>query len=128
MLVDDSVAAFYWFEWLSLLFSTNIVAIQDNAQAHIPPIKTLARLHNLNTGKFFTIRDLHNQREKLRRQDLTYLTPIQHLLQEIQTSDFWFTFYQLDGYKQLTYSFFAFEPSLDFLEVYPDLLFCRLYL
>ncbi len=54
----------------------DIVAIQNDALAHIPSIKTLARFYNLNPGKFFTIRDLHNQRRKLRRQDLAYLTPI----------------------------------------------------
>ncbi len=32
----------------------DIVAIRDDARAHILPIKTLARLHNLNPGKFFT--------------------------------------------------------------------------
>ncbi len=76
----------------------NIVAIRDDTRAHIPPIKTLARLHNLNPGKFFTIRNLHNQRGKLRRQNLAYLTAIQHLLQELQTSNLWFTSYKLDGY------------------------------
>ncbi len=86
-------------------------------------MKTLVRPHNLNPGKFFTIRDLQNQRGKLRRKDLAYLTPIQHLLQELQTSDLWFTSYQLNGYKQLTHLFFAFEPSLDLLEKYPDVLF-----
>ncbi len=101
----------------------NIVAIRDNARAHFPPIKTLARLHNLNPGKFFTIRDLHNQRRKLHRQDLAYLTSIQHLLQELSTSDLWFTSYQLDRYEQLTHLFFAFEPSVDLLEMYPDVLF-----
>ncbi len=76
----------------------NIVAIQDYARAHILPIKTLACLHNLNPGKFFTIRDLHNQRRKLRWKDLAYITPIQHILQELQTSDHWFISYQFDGY------------------------------
>ena len=83
----------------------------------------MARLYNLNPRKFFTIRDLHNQKRKLCRQDLAYLTPIQHLLQELQTSDLWFTSYQLDGYEQLTHLFFVFEPSLDLLEMYPDVLF-----
>lgn len=101
----------------------DIVAIRDDARAHIPLIKILACLHNFNPGKLFTIRDLHNQRGKLRRQDLAYLTPIQHLLQELQTSDLWFTTYRLDGYEQLTHLFFAFEPFLDLLEMYPDLLF-----
>lgn len=68
----------------------------------------------------FTIRDLHNQRGKLRRQELAYLTPIQHLFQKL---DLWFTSYQLDGYEQLTHLFFAFEPSLDLLAMYPDVLF-----
>ncbi len=65
----------------------DIVAIRDDARAHIPPIKILACLYNLNPRKFFTIRDLHNQKRKLRRQNLAYLTPIQHLLQKLQTSD-----------------------------------------
>lgn len=34
-----------------------------------------------------------------------------------------FTSYQLDGYEQLTHLFFAFEQSLDLLEMYPDILF-----
>ncbi len=65
----------------------DIAIIKDDARANIPPIKTLARLHNLNSGKYFTIRDLHNARAQYRRQELAYLTPIQHLLQELQTSD-----------------------------------------
>ena len=97
--------------------------IKDDIKAHIPPVKTLARLHNLNPGKYFTLRDLHNARAKIRRQELAYLTSIQHLLQELQTSDLWFTAYQLDGYEQLTHLFFAFEPSLDLLEMYLDVLF-----
>ncbi len=101
----------------------DIVAIRDNARAHISPIKTPARLHNLNPGKFFTICDLQNQRRKLCLQDLAYLTPIQHFLQEFQTSNLWFTPYQLDGYEQLTHLFFAFEPFLDLLEMYQDVLF-----
>ncbi len=101
----------------------DIVTIQDDARAHILPIKTLVCLHHLNPGKFFTIRDLQNQRRKLRRQDLAYLTPIQHLLQELQTSDLWFTSYQLNGYEQMTHLFFAFETSLDLLEMYLDVLF-----
>ncbi len=101
----------------------DIVAIQGDARAHIPLIKTLARLHNLNPGKFFTIRDLQNQRRKLRPQDLAYLTLIQHLLQELQTSDLWFNSYKLDRYEQLTHLFFTFEPSFDLLEMYPDVLF-----
>ncbi len=101
----------------------DIVAIWDDAQVHISHIKTLARLHNLNPGKFFTIHDLHNQKGKLRRQNLAYLTPIQHLLQELQASDLWFTTYKLDGYEQLTHLFFAFEPFFDLLEMYPDLIF-----
>ncbi len=86
----------------------DIVVIRDDARAHILSIKTLARLHNLNPGKFFTILDLHNQRGKLHQQNLAYLTPIQHLLPELQTSNLWFTSYQLDGYEQLTHLFFAF--------------------
>ena len=35
----------------------DITIIKDDIKAHIPPIKTLARLHNLNTGKYFTIQD-----------------------------------------------------------------------
>ena len=101
----------------------DIAVIKDDLKAHIPPIKTLARLHNLNTGKYFTIRDLHNARAKLSRQELAYFTPIQHLLQELQTSDLWYTSHLVDGYEQLTHLFFAFEPSLDLLEMYPDVLF-----
>ena len=96
--------------------------IKDN-NAHIPLIKTLVQLHNLNPGKYFTLRGLHNQRSQLRREKLAHLTPIQHLLQELQTSDQWFTTYKLDGYEQLTHLFFAFERSLDLLEMYPDVLF-----
>lgn len=40
----------------------DIAIIKDDARANIPPIKTLARLHNLNPGKYFTIQDLHNAR------------------------------------------------------------------
>ncbi len=58
----------------------DIVAIWDDTRAYILPMKTLACINNLNPGKFITIRDLHNQRGKLRGQDLAYLTPIQHLL------------------------------------------------
>ncbi len=69
----------------------DIVVIKDDLKAHISPIKTLARLHNLNEGKYFTMRDLHNARAKISRQELAHLTPIQHLLQELQTSNLWFT-------------------------------------
>ena len=101
----------------------DMAVIKDDLKAHIAPIKTLARLHNLNTGKYFTIRDLHNAREKISRQELAYLTPIQHLLQELQTSDLWLTSHLVDGYEQFTHFFFAFESSLDLLEMYPDVLF-----
>ncbi len=101
----------------------DIIAIQNDARANIPPIKTLACLHNLNPRKFFTIRDLHNQRGKLRRQDLAYLTPIQHILQELLISDLWFTSYSLNRYEILMYLLFAFETSFDLLEMYPDVLF-----
>lgn len=101
----------------------DIAIIKDDIKAHIPPIKTLGRLHDLNPGKYFTLRDLHNQRSQLRREKLAYFTPIQHLLQELQTSGQWVTAYQLDGYEQLTHLFFAFESSLDLLKMYPDVLF-----
>lgn len=67
----------------------DMAVIKDDIKAHISPVKTLARLHNLNPGKYFTLRDLHNARAKICRQELAYLTPIQHLLQELQTSDLW---------------------------------------
>lgn len=44
----------------------DIAIIKDDSRANIPPIKTLARLHNLNPGKYFTIRDLHNARAQYR--------------------------------------------------------------
>lgn len=77
----------------------------------------LMHLHNLNPGKYFTIRDFHNARAHHRHQESAYLTPIQHLLRELQTSDLCFTSYQLDGYEQLTHLFFAFEQSIDLLEM-----------
>lgn len=101
----------------------DIIVIKDDLKAHIPPIKTLARLHNLNAGKYFTMRDLHNARAKIFWQELAYLTPIQHLLQEFQTSNLWSTSHLVDGYEQLTHLFFAFEPSLDLFEMYPDIFF-----
>lgn len=67
----------------------DIAIIKNDIKAHITPIKTLGRLHDLNPGKYFTLRDLHNQRSQLRREKLAYLTPIQHLLQELQT-DLWY--------------------------------------
>ena len=54
---------------------------------------------------------------------MAYLTPIQHLLQKLQTLDLWYTSHLIDGYKQLMHLFFAFEPSLNLLEMYPDVLF-----
>lgn len=101
----------------------DIAVIKDDKNANIRPIKTLARLHNLNPGKYFTLRDLYNQRAQLRREKLARLTPVQRLLQELRTSDQWFTTHQLDGCEQLTHLFFAFKPSLYLLEMYPDVLF-----
>ena len=43
----------------------DIAFIKDDSNANIPPVKTLARLHNLNPGKDFTLRDLYNQRSQL---------------------------------------------------------------
>ncbi len=43
----------------------DIAIIKDDARANITPIKTRARLHNLNPGKYFTIRDLHNARAQI---------------------------------------------------------------
>lgn len=43
----------------------DIAIIKDDIKAHIPPIKTLSRLHNLNPGKYFTLQDLHNQLSQL---------------------------------------------------------------
>ena len=101
----------------------DMAIIKDDYNAHIPPATTLARLRNLNPGKNFLMRDLHNQRAKIRRQDLAKATPLQHLLQELQTLDLWFVAHQLDEYGQLKQLFFAFEPSLDLLKMYPDVLF-----
>lgn len=92
----------------------DIAIIKDDIKAHIPPIKKLGRLHDLNPSKYLTLQDLHNQRSQLRRKKLAYFTLIQHLLQELQTSGQWVTAYQLDGYEQLTHLFFAFESSLDY--------------
>lgn len=101
----------------------DMAIIKDDYKAHIPPATTLARLRNLNSGKNFLMRDLHNQRAKIRRQELVKVTPIQHLLQELQTSDLWFTDHQLDGCEQITQLFFAFESSLDILKMNSDVLF-----
>ena len=96
----------------------DIAIINDDYKAYIPPATTLARLRNLNPGKNFVMRDLHNQRAKIRRQGLAKVAPIQHFLRGLQTSDLWFITHQLDGHEQLTHLFFAFEPSLDLLETY----------
>lgn len=101
----------------------DMAIIKDDYKAHIPPATTLTRLRNLNPGKNFLMRDLHNQRAKIRRQELAKATPVQHLLQELQTLDLWFIDHQLDGHGQLKQLFFAFEPSLDLLKMYPDVLF-----
>lgn len=101
----------------------DMAIIKDDYKAHIPPATTLNRLRNLNPGKNFLMRDLHNQRAKIRRQELAKATPVQHLLQELQTLDLWFIDHQLDGHGQLKQLFFAFEPSLDLLKMYPDVLF-----
>ena len=101
----------------------DMAIIKDDYKAHIPPATTLARLRNLNPGKEFLMRDLHNQRAKIRRQELAKVSPNQHLLQELQTSDLWFVAHQLDGYEQITQLFFAFEPSLDLLKMNSDVLF-----
>ena len=57
---------------------TDKAIIKEDIKAHIPPINTLGRLHDLNPGKYFTLRDLHGQRAKLRRERLANLTPIQN--------------------------------------------------
>lgn len=101
----------------------DMAIIKDDYKAHTPPARTLERLRNLNPGKNFLMRDLHNQRAKIRRQELAKATPIQHLLQDLQTLDSWFIAHQLDGNGQLKQLFFAFEPSLDLLKMYPDVLF-----
>ncbi len=36
-----------------------MAVIKDDVRAHIPPVKALARLHSLNLGKYFTVRDLN---------------------------------------------------------------------
>lgn len=59
----------------------DIAIIKDDMKAHKPPIITLGQLHDLNPGKYFTLRGLHNQRSQLRREKLAYFSPIQHLLQ-----------------------------------------------
>lgn len=101
----------------------DLVIIEDDYKTHIPPATTLARLRNLNPGKNFLMRDLHNQRAKIRRQELAKVSPIQHLLQELQTSDLWIVAHQSDGYEQITQLFFAFEHSLDLLKMNSDVLF-----
>lgn len=101
----------------------DMAIIKDDYKAHIPPATTLARLRNLNPGKNFLMRDLHNQRAKIRRQESAKATPIQHLLQELQALYLWVIDHQLDEHGQLKQLFFAFEPSLDLLKTYPDVLF-----
>lgn len=101
----------------------DLAIIKDDYKAHIPPATTLARLRNLNPGKNFLMRDLHNQRAKIRRQESARATPIQNLLQELQALDLWFIDHQLDEHGQLKQLFFAFEPSLELLKTYPDVLF-----
>lgn len=102
---------------------TDMSIIKDDYKAHIPPATTLARLRNLHPGKNFLLRDLHNQRAKIRRQELARVAPIQTLLQALQTSEFWSIGHQLDGHDQITQLFFAFEPSLDLLKMNSDVLF-----
>ena len=101
----------------------DMAIIKDNYKTHTPPATTLAHLRSLNPGKNFLMRDLHNQRAKIRRQETAKASPIQYLLQELQALDLWLIDHQMDEHGQPKQLFFAFEPSLNLLKTYPDVLF-----
>lgn len=60
--------------------SEDLKIIEADLKSEIPPTKTLARIHALDPGVEHSMKDLHNQRAKIRKAKLGSLTPLQNLL------------------------------------------------
>ena len=60
--------------------------IEANLKSDISPTKTLARIHVLDPDVEHSMKDLHNQRAKFRKAKLGFLTSLQNLLKDLESS------------------------------------------
>ena len=76
-----------------------------------------------NPDRFFKKQDIYNALGVIKRRDLSSLTPLQALLQRLEASEKWYIAYSMDAWDQLNRLFFAYQPALEWLSKYPDILF-----
>lgn len=67
--------------------SDELKIIEADLKSNIPPTKTLARIHALDPDVKHSMKDLHNQRAKIRKTKLGSLTPLQNLLKDLESSE-----------------------------------------
>ena len=92
-------------------------------QQSLTALQVAVGLRMDNPNRYFKKQDIYNTIQDIKREELGSLTPLQALLQELHASEKWYVAYQLDLWDQLRSLFFAYQPALDWLEKYPDVLF-----
>ena len=76
-----------------------------------------------NPDRFFKKQDIYNAMRALKQRELGSLSPLQALLKRLEASEKWYIAYSVDAWDQLNRLFFAYQPALDWLSQYPDVLF-----
>ena len=88
------------------------------------PKHILADFRQDHPDRQFSARDMYNARAVAKRRKLGPRTPLQALMEELTgNSSQWYCKYTMDAWDQLTNLFFSYNPSLDWLAKYPDILF-----
>lgn len=65
--------------------SDELKIIEDDLKSNNPPTKTLVHINVLDLDIKHFMKDLHNQRAKIRKTKLGFLTPFQNLLKDLKS-------------------------------------------